>query len=69
MRSGVAEKRRAVAAGMISRAETRRIPTAFIAKATATAISSMKTRPVSSALMPSARASSSFTVRLRSERH
>ena len=49
MRSGVGAKRRAVAAGMINRAETSRMPTIFIAKATATAISSMKTRPVNSA--------------------
>ncbi|MNF04426.1 hypothetical protein D3C80_2039390 [compost metagenome] len=67
--SGVEEKRRAGAAGMISSEVINRIPTIFIAMAMTMARSSMKTMRDRAGFMPSARAISSLTVAARKGRH
>ena len=60
--SGVADSRRAVAAGMMSSDVIRSTPTSFMAMAMTTASSSMKISRVASGRMPSASASSALTV-------
>lgn len=67
--SGVAEKRLAVAAGMISSEVMSMMPTTFIAIAITSAISSVKMSFARSGFSPSASASSVLTVEASSDRH
>ncbi|MCY1526408.1 hypothetical protein D9M68_614260 [compost metagenome] len=66
--SGEVEKRRAVAAGMMSSEVMSRMPTIFMAIAITSAIKSMKKSRVRSGCNPSASASSGLTVEAKSGR-
>ncbi|CRZ49200.1 Uncharacterised protein [Vibrio cholerae] len=62
MASGVRERRRAVAAGMINSEPIIKAPTNFIPTAITKPISSIKIKRIRSVLVPSTKANSSFTL-------